>query len=313
MPRRKSSVRTAGRTPAPRAQPSAGLGCRAQRHSCRLAGRHAVRHRRARTARAKPLPLPNSSTDCARSRPRPRSSAEEFARIWRDSRPLKPSWPGSKHANRHAGRSRPAPQVERSTPESSPPRPRTCNNSLRPCCRSANAAPSVRKPRRQKKRQEAALLKPRTRLWRQSRPTAISLARPDIRKYGVDDGFGGKTRDFRRHPRRCPGRHPADAHVEFAGPFRSYGQLLILDTGDGYHVLLAGLGEITYWHGTVCGAGEPVGLMGATAAPGTLTGDQVQEGGPVLYIEFRKDGESDRFLAVVGRRFRASPRIGKGR
>jgi septal ring factor EnvC (AmiA/AmiB activator) len=39
-------------------------------------------------------------------------------------------------------------------------------------------------------------------------------------------------------------------------------------------------------------AGEPIGLMGTGAAPGTVIGDQVQESKPVLYIEFRKDGEA---------------------
>ena len=34
---------------------------------------------------------------------------------------------------------------------------------------------------------------------------------------------------------------PVDGVVEFSGPFRSYGQLLILSTSDGYHVLLSGM------------------------------------------------------------------------
>lgn len=37
---------------------------------------------------------------------------------------------------------------------------------------------------------------------------------------------------------------PADAEVLYAGPFRSYGQLLILNAGDGYHIVLAGMAEI---------------------------------------------------------------------
>jgi septal ring factor EnvC (AmiA/AmiB activator) len=38
---------------------------------------------------------------------------------------------------------------------------------------------------------------------------------------------------------------PVDASVLYAGPFRSYGQLLILNAGDGYHVVLAGMSRIT--------------------------------------------------------------------
>ena len=92
-----------------------------------------------------------------------------------------------------------------------------------------------------------------------------------IRKFGDDDGFGGKTKGIFIATRvGAQVVTPADAHVEFAGPFRSYGELLILDTGDGYHLLLAGLGKVSIGTGEFVRAGEPVGLMGATAAPGTL-------------------------------------------
>ena len=65
-----------------------------------------------------------------------------------------------------------------------------------------------------------------------------------MRKFGDDDGFGGKTRGvFVATRAGAQVVTPADGHVEFAGPFRSYGQLLILNTGGGYHVLLAGLGK----------------------------------------------------------------------
>ncbi len=114
-----------------------------------------------------------------------------------------------------------------------------------------------------------------------------------LKAYGVSDGFGGTTRGvFVATRADAQVVTPVDGHVEFAGPFRSYGQLLILNTGGGYHVLLAGLGEITAEQGQFLQAGEPVGIMGKSAAPGTLTGDQLQDGRPVLYIEFRKNGEA---------------------
>ncbi|CAN5434986.1 peptidoglycan DD-metalloendopeptidase family protein [soil metagenome] len=114
-----------------------------------------------------------------------------------------------------------------------------------------------------------------------------------LKAYGAEDGFGGKTRGvFVATRAAAQVIAPADGEVEFAGLFRSYGQLLILNTGGGYHVLLAGMGEITALQGQFLKAGEPVGVMGSTAAPGTLTGDQVQDGKPVLYIEFRKQGEA---------------------
>jgi septal ring factor EnvC (AmiA/AmiB activator) len=84
---------------------------------------------------------------------------------------------------------------------------------------------------------------------------------------------------------------PADGWVVYAGEFRSYGQLLILDAGDGYHILLAGLDKIDVEHRQFVLAGEPVGTMGsqrlASAAVPDVTLSQ-----PVLYIEFRKDGTS---------------------
>jgi septal ring factor EnvC (AmiA/AmiB activator) len=145
----------------------------------------------------------------------------------------------------------------------------------------------------QKRRQEASLLKPRTAFddnrGRLDYPTQGQI----IRKFGDDDGFGGKAKGvFIATRSGAQVVTPADAHVEFAGPFRSYGELLILDTGDGYHLLLAGLGQVSIGTGEFVRAGEPVGLMGASAAPGTLSGDRLQESRPVLYIEFRKSGEA---------------------
>ena len=37
---------------------------------------------------------------------------------------------------------------------------------------------------------------------------------------------------------------PFDGVVAFAGPFRGYGELLIIEHTEGYHTLLAGLGRI---------------------------------------------------------------------
>jgi murein hydrolase activator len=85
---------------------------------------------------------------------------------------------------------------------------------------------------------------------------------------------------------------PADGQVEFAGPFRSYGQLLILNAGGGYHVLLAGMGGISAEMGQIVRAGEPVGTMGLGPTPVMVLGDKMQDGNPILYIEFRKNGEA---------------------
>ena len=71
---------------------------------------------------------------------------------------------------------------------------------------------------------------------------------------------------------------PYDGRVLFAGPFRGYGELLIIEHGDGYHTLLAGLGRLDTSVGQSLLAGEPVGVMAESAKP-------------VLYMEFRKNGQ----------------------
>lgn len=85
---------------------------------------------------------------------------------------------------------------------------------------------------------------------------------------------------------------PASGVVEFAGKFRSYGQLLILNVGEGYRMLLGGLGRIDVNTGQQVHAGEPVGSMGEKAARGTLITSALDVPQPVLYIEFRKNGRT---------------------
>jgi len=83
---------------------------------------------------------------------------------------------------------------------------------------------------------------------------------------------------------------PAGGVVEFAGEFRTYGQLLILNVGEGYRMLLGGLGKIEVTTGQQVTAGEPIGTMGQEAARGTLIAAALDVRQPVLYIEFRKNG-----------------------
>jgi septal ring factor EnvC (AmiA/AmiB activator) len=112
-----------------------------------------------------------------------------------------------------------------------------------------------------------------------------------LREYGQKDGFGGHSKGLYIATRKLAQvTAPADGEIEFAGDFRSYGQLLILNAGEGYHVLLAGLGTITAEAGQALRAGEPLGSMGEAPARGTLIGDRLEDPRPILYIEFRKDG-----------------------
>src|SRR5690606_2996461 len=83
---------------------------------------------------------------------------------------------------------------------------------------------------------------------------------------------------------------PVDGSILYAGPFRSYGQLLILNAGEGYHIVLAGIDRISVSPGQTVLAGEPVGLMGeARTASAVAFGDG--SASPELYVEFRKDGK----------------------
>ncbi len=109
--------------------------------------------------------------------------------------------------------------------------------------------------------------------------------------YGEKLGLGGRSEGIYVATR--PGASvvaPADARVELARPFRSYGQLLILDPGRGYRILLAGLKKTTVETGQYVRAGEPVGEMGSRPAPATVTDGQLETRRPILYMELRRNG-----------------------
>jgi murein hydrolase activator len=118
-------------------------------------------------------------------------------------------------------------------------------------------------------------------------PLPVKGAR--IKEFGTPDGLGGTEKGLSIAAR--PGGQittPCDGWVVYAGVFRNYGQLLILNAGDGYHVLLAGMERISVDLGQFVVTGEPVAVMGGGApSAGAKAGAASQ---PVLYVEFRKDG-----------------------
>jgi len=110
-----------------------------------------------------------------------------------------------------------------------------------------------------------------------------------LRNFGVADGLGGSEKGMSIATRAgAQVTAPCDGWVAYAGPFRSYGQLLILNAGGGYHVLLAGMERISVDIGQFVLTGEPVALMGG--GPKTAASIAIGSGQPILYIEFRKDG-----------------------
>jgi septal ring factor EnvC (AmiA/AmiB activator) len=77
---------------------------------------------------------------------------------------------------------------------------------------------------------------------------------------------------------------PCGGRVVFAQPFRSYGNLLIVDCGGGYHAVLAGLARLDIAVGRSVAIGEPVGVMpGWDPAAGARR--------PSLYVELRRAGQ----------------------
>lgn len=101
-----------------------------------------------------------------------------------------------------------------------------------------------------------------------------------VTQFGERNQFGTRNRGLSVATRaQAQVIAPYDGRVLFAGPFRSYGQLLIISHGEGYHSLIAGMSRIDGVVGQWLLAGEPIGRMGRN--DGTA---------PVLYVELRRNG-----------------------
>ena len=110
-----------------------------------------------------------------------------------------------------------------------------------------------------------------------------------IRDFGGSDGAGGVEKGISLATKAgAQVTTPCDGWVVYAGPFRSYGQLLILNAGGGYHVLIAGMERISVNIGQFVLTGEPVAIMGSTSQVASILATTASQ--PVLYVEFRKDG-----------------------
>lgn len=81
---------------------------------------------------------------------------------------------------------------------------------------------------------------------------------------------------------------PFDGQIVYAGPFLDHEQLLLIEAGEGYHILISGMTRIYGQVGDRLLAGEPVGMMGPEQPQNTESGKVLT---PVLYLEFRKDGD----------------------
>jgi septal ring factor EnvC (AmiA/AmiB activator) len=114
----------------------------------------------------------------------------------------------------------------------------------------------------------------------QLQPPVIGIV---VRSWGEQTDGGPATGLSYHAPPGARVISPCGGRVVFAEPFRSYGLLLIVDCGGGYHVVLAGFDRLDVKAGQSVLAGEPVGVM-ANWEPGSASRR------PALYVELRRDG-----------------------
>ncbi|MEI8394871.1 MAG: peptidoglycan DD-metalloendopeptidase family protein [Rhodospirillaceae bacterium] len=109
----------------------------------------------------------------------------------------------------------------------------------------------------------------------------LPAAGPVTLTYGDVDRFGTTSRGIHIAARTgTPVVAPTEGTIKFAGRFRNYGQILIVEHANGYHSLIAGLGRIDTAVGRPVAAGEPIGVVA----------DPV-DGIPDLYFELRRNGQ----------------------
>lgn len=107
--------------------------------------------------------------------------------------------------------------------------------------------------------------------------------------FGANDGFGGVSSGLSivTHA-EAEVVAPADSWVLHAGSYLNYGQIVILNPGDEFSILLAGLDEVAVEPGQFVRMGEPLGTMGSQTVARTVT-TSAGNLRPTLYIELREN------------------------
>jgi len=109
--------------------------------------------------------------------------------------------------------------------------------------------------------------------------------------YGKDDGFGGTAQGtFIVTRAEAQVVAPSDGWVVYQGPYLNYGQIVIINVGQNYNILLAGLEQTQVELGQFILMGEPVGVMGKRTISQTIA-TSAGNSRPTLYIELRENGE----------------------
>jgi septal ring factor EnvC (AmiA/AmiB activator) len=118
-------------------------------------------------------------------------------------------------------------------------------------------------------------------LFGHAKPFVQPTYGPPLRRFG-DLEPGGRSRSDGWTWRTAANAEvvaPADGVVDYAGPLKGWGLVLILRLGGGYHLVLAGLESASAAPGRTVAAGQPIGRMGGDA-----------EAESDLYFEIRKNG-----------------------
>ncbi len=146
----------------------------------------------------------------------------------------------------------------------------------------ANLKRETARPEPGRKVRAALLTRPkRVRRFRKARGKAVApVSGSLVARFGDRDGFGMPVNGLRFAARTgAQAVAPYDGQIVFAGSFRSYGPILIIEHTDGYHSLIAGLARIDVVNRQWVLAGEPVGIVGMGKPPGAR-----------LYLELRQGG-----------------------
>ncbi len=110
------------------------------------------------------------------------------------------------------------------------------------------------------------------------------VAGPLVQRYGQATDAGPASGVSYAPPPAALVSSPCRGRVDFAGPFRSYGKMVIVDCGRGYRFVLAGLDRVDAVPGTAVAAGAPIGRM-PDFAPGA-------PGRPTLYVQLRHGADA---------------------